>query len=48
MVCVEVLGLVLIAGSPIVAENELKVGADGPDVGTDGVDFSVGSPHASE
>ena len=41
MVCVEVLGLVLIAGSPTVAENGLKIGADGPDVGTDGVAPSV-------
>ena len=37
MVCVEVLGLVLIAGFPIVAENGLKVGADGLAVGIDGV-----------
>ena len=37
VVCVGVLGLVLIARSPILAENGLKVGADGPDVGTDGV-----------
>ena len=35
--CAEVLGLVLIAGFPIVAENGLKVGADGSDVGIDGV-----------
>ena len=45
---IEAFGLVLIVGSPIVAENELKVGADGLDVGTYGVDVSAGSSHASE
>ena len=41
VVLVEVLGPVLIVGSPVVAEFGLKVGADGPDVGINGVAPSI-------